>query len=650
MRRHFIHLLLLIPFALVAQSSYTGYGWNTLPAPAGGDTIKAVDGAVILLERRITEVYVNRENNFEETYVFHKKIRVESHEAINSYNKIYIPLNNVLDIINIEARFISPAGKETPISKNNIKQIENLENKGNYKTFVIEGAETGGQIEFFYVLRKSFNPYGGYYVQDETPRANVEVIFSYPKKLEYMFSSKNGFPAFEADNSKEDRTVQRAFTSYIPGIPEEKYAYYKANMMSFDFTMSFNRYASSMRVYSWAKACDKYYNNLFVLTSKEKSAVNALLGKIAVTATDTEGKVRQIENWVKQNFKVDKELEGQALLTANIKLKQCNLNDISKLYVALFDAAGIPFEFIKTGDNAEQPFQPDFDAYNYLDNALFYFPEADKYMTPEDDEYRLGLIPALYQGAYGLFMKPLVYDESLRTLGYEIRRIPVQPCEMNSDTLDIRVSIDVENKLLKTNTVRIMNGDFARSFQSFLHLLDDTKKKELIESLFAMGKEKTEVLRSKNENTAPENIGVKPLVWDLELQSKALIEDAGEDMLIRIGETIGRQSELYQEKQRMLPVTVGILHDYYRKITLTIPQGYKVDNLTDLNMHVEMKTDGKTGCIFTSEASQTGNVVTIISKEYYTEPGYPASRYEEFRRVINAAADFNKKTLLLRKI
>jgi hypothetical protein len=136
----------------------------------------------------------------------------------------------------------------------------------------------------------------------------------------------------------------------------------------------------------------------------------------------------------------------------------------------------------------------------------------------------------------------------------------------------------------------------------------------------------------------------------LDLQSKSLIEDAGEDLLIKIGETIGRQSELYQENQRMLPISVGILHDYYRKITLTIPQGFKVDNLNDLNMHVEMKTDGKTGCIFTSEATLAGNQLTIISKEYYLEPGYPASRYEEFRKVINAAADFNKKTLLLRKI
>lgn len=62
--------------------------------------------------------------------------------------------------------------------ENNIKQIENLENVGDVKTFVIEGAEAGGQIEYYYILRKEFNPYGGFYVQDETPRANVEVTFA----------------------------------------------------------------------------------------------------------------------------------------------------------------------------------------------------------------------------------------------------------------------------------------------------------------------------------------------------------------------------------------------------------------------------------------------------------------------------------------
>ncbi len=649
MKRHFIHLLLLLPFALFAQNEYAKYNWNTLPTPTGGDTIKAVDGAVILLERRITEVYVNKENNFEETFVFHKKTKVETHDAINQFNKIYISLNNVLDIIDIAARYISPNGKETVLSKNSIKQIENLENQGDYKTFVIEGAETGGQIEYYYVLRKSFNPYSGYYVQDETPRANVDVIFSYPNKLTYLFRCNNGFPAFVADDTKKDQTIQRAQIAYIPGIPEERYAFYKPNMMSFDFTMAYNRFNSSLRVYSWSKACDKFYSNYYELTSKEKSAVKILLNNVALTAETTEAKIRQIENWVKQNFKIDKNLPTQASLIDNIKLKQCNFIDISKLFVALFEAANISFEYVKTGDATEQPFQPDFDAYNYLDYTLFYFPEINKYLSPEDNSFRLGLIPVEFQGEYGLFMKPLVYDETLKTLGYELGRIPTQPCTENYDSLHIKVTIDVENRLLKTNTKRIMNGDFARSFQSILHLMDDAKKKELVESVFAMGKEQTEVLRVKYENNAPENIGVKPLIWDLDLQTKSLIEDAGDDLLLKIGETIGRQSELYQENKRVLPISVGILRDYFRKITLTIPQGYIVDNLKDLNMHVEMKTDGKTSCIFTSEATLTANELTIISKEYYLETKYPASRYEEFRKVINAAADFNKKTLLLRK-
>jgi hypothetical protein len=659
MKRYLFHLLLFTSLALSAQNDFTKYNWNSMLTPKGGDTIKAVNGAVILLERRITEVYLNKENFFEETFIFHRKIRVESHEAVNQFNKIYISLNNVIDIIDVAARFISPSGKETIISKNEIKQIENLENKGSFKTFVIEGAETGGQIEYYYVLHKKFNPFGGFYVQDETPRANVEAIFVYPQKLSYMFRCNNGFPAFVADESKENKTdenknddikiTQRASIKYVSGISKEKYAYYEPNLMSYDFTLAYNNFNSSLRVYSWSKACDRYYNDSYIFTKEENSSVNKLLKKIALTATDSEAKIRQIENWVKQNFKVDKDLEDQLSLTTNINLKQCNFSAISKLYIGLFQAAGINFEFIKTGDVSIQPFRRDFDAYNYLDYTLIYFPEINKYLTPEDNDYRLGIIPAELQGGYGLFMKPLVYNESIKTLGYEIRQIPKELGVNNSDSLDIKVSIDVDAKLLKTNNRRVMNGDFARSFQSFIHLLDDNKKKELVESVFSMGKDKTEVLSSKIENSRPEDIGVKPMIWDLELQTKSLIEEAGEDLLIKIGETIGQQSELYQENQRVLPITIGILHDYYRIIKFTIPKGYKVDNLKDLNMHVEMKTNGKTGCIFTSEASLKDNIITIESKEYYLESSYPASRYDEFRKVINAAADFNKKILLLRK-
>lgn len=650
MNRLIISLLIIVSVNVGAQNDYKTYNWNTFNDKVNTDNIKPVNGALIVSERKISEIYINSQDLFEETFVFHRKIKVDTHDAINKYNKIYISLNSVLDIIDIAARFISPNGKITELPKSNIKQIDNLETYGNFKTFVIEGAETGGQIEYYYVLKKSFNPFSSFVVQDETPRAYVNFIFSYPSKVEYLFRYNNGFPAFEEFKSTENQTRKQVIIQNIPGIPEERYALYNPNMMGFDFVMAYNNFNSPFRTYSWNKACDFVYNNMYTITKKEKDAVAELLSQIPATSGSTAEKIRCIENWIKSNFKVDKNIESKPTLIDNIKLRQCNFNDISKLYISIYNEAGINFEYVKTGDNTEQPFQPDFNAFNYLDYSLLYFPEVNQYITPENDQYRLGITPAEFQGEYGLFMKPISYKNTINTLGYEIKQIPVSPCTESNDSLNVHVTLDLENNLLKTDVLRKMYGDFARSFQAIFHLMDDTKKTEMVESLFEMGKDKTDVLGSSFENTAPENIAIKPLIWNIKLQSKTLIEEAGNDIVVRIGETIGRQSELYQEGKRFLPVSVGLLHSYFRKITMKVPDGYKVENMNDLNMNVEMKFNNKVSCAFRSTIQINNNLVTIISTEYYTEPAYPAEEYDNFRKVINAAADFNKKNLILKKI
>jgi hypothetical protein len=99
-----------------------------------------------------------------------------------------------------------------------------------------------------------------------------------------------------------------------------------------------------------------------------------------------------------------------------------------------------------------------------------------------------------------------------------------------------------------------------------------------------------------------------------------------------------------------LPIDVGLLRNYYRKIKFKIPAGYKVTNAKDLNMDVRMMNDGKISCIFNSKVESADGLLIITVIEYYNEPRYPVERYEDFRKVINAAADFNKKTLLLSKI
>lgn len=650
MRKILFFFLLNLPVLLFSQTEFESYNWDTYPAVQNSDTIKCVNGAAITLERRIFEVYVNPEQYFEELFVYHRKIKIESHDALTHFNKIYISLDNVINIVDVQARFIAANGKVIPLPKESIKEIANMDNEGDYKTFAIEGAEIGGQIEYYYVLRKKFNPQSGYYLQDQISRHNVEVVFAYPSKLQYQIKTYNNLPAFKTDTRNAEKTYQKSLVSYIPAIEKEKYANYKASLMRFEYTLAYNNFNSLLRKYSWKTACENTYNNVYDHSNSDKSAALALYKQIVPAKANDEQKVRAIENWIKSNLSIKKEIPYQKDLSEVIKQKQANNVSVVKLFTALLNVAQINFEFVESGDNSTRPFDPDFNCINFLNNYLIYFPDINQYLIPDDIEYRLGLIPAEYQGQYGLFMRPVSYSKDINVLGYNVRQIPVQDHALNKDSMLINLSINPNTSNLDARIHRSISGDRGRMFQNVFPNLTSEKKKEIIGVIFKMGKQNALIHSMEIKNDQPNNIGLDPIVFDIVLQTEELIENAGNDLLFRIGETIGQQAELYQEQSRKLPIHVGILHSYYRKITFQIPAGYTVANIENLDMNVSMKNGDEVSCTFTSHAEIKGDQLIIVSHEYYKDETYPASRYPEFREVINASADFNKKTILLKKI
>ena len=650
MRKVIFLILMAFPALLFSQTEFQTYNWDTFPAVQNSDTIKCVNGAAITLDRRIFETYLNSENIFEEIFVYHRKVKVDSNNALASFNKIYISLENVIEILNIQARFIAPNGKTTVLPKESIKQIANMDNDGDYKTFAIEGAEVGGQIEYFYVLRKKYNPQSGYYLQDRIPKSNVEIVFAYPSKISYLIKEYNGLSAFKLNTTNPDKTYQKSFSAYIPAVEEEKYANYKASLMRFEFTLSYNHYNSSLRKYSWKTGCENTYNSVYNLSKSDKAAALALYRQIAPEKGNAEQKIRAIENWIKSNLSIKKEILPQKDLSEIIKLKQANNTSAVRLFVAVLLSGNINFEFIETGNNSAQPFDPDFNCINFLNFYLIYFPELDQYLVPDDIEYRLGLIPEEYQGEFGLFMHPVSYNEDMNALGYDVRKIPIQECTFNTDSLLVDLSLNSNQTDIEAKIHRSINGSMGRVFQNIFQKLTEEKKKEVTEQFFRMGKQNSQISSMAIKNDHPNDIGLNPIIWDVALKSGELIENAGNDLLFHIGESIGQQAELYQEHSRKLPIHVGILHNYYRKVVFQIPAGYVVANPENLNMNVAMKNGANISCIFSSQAEVNGNQLVIISHEYYTDEAYPASRYAEFRDVINASADFNKKTILLKKI
>ena len=648
-RELFLSLLILIPYYLISQTRYSGYNWNTFPDVKVNDTVKSVNGSVILLEKDIKEIYLNKEKVFEELVVRHRKIRVDNAPAINQNNKIYIPTSDAIDILSIRARFISPTGKITELKNENIKQIENLENKGNYRTFVVEGAEAGGQIEYFYLLKRKFKVFGNVIKQDNSPHTNVDVIFCYPSMIEFAVKSYNGFPRFATLTDSSGITEQRAHAAYISAIAEEKYSFYEANLQRYEYTMTFNHYNSVNRAYSWNKIASRFFDLFYRPEKKEVNAVNDWLKEIKSDPKEYGLFIREVEDRVKSEIASPESFDQEMTIDQILKTKQSTKRDRVRLLITIFNQAGIYFNLVCSSDREKHPFDPDFNGWNYIDDFLLYFPQTGYYIVPDDETHRYGTLSSIYQENYGIFFQPISYGEKLKTLGYEIKYIPCVVPNTVTDSMIISLQVDPVKIRLTAETYRLFSKEMAGDFQNWWHLWDDNRKKEMIKSIFNMSDPNINILSYNVHHNNPSDINQYPMTWEVKSASDVLIETAGEDLLVKIGECIGTQSQLYQTGTRKLPVAINQLHSYYRRIELDIPEGYHATDIGSLNMNVSMTNNGKVSCFFKSEAVLTGNKLIVTSEEKYLETFYPKERFEEFRNVINAAADFNKRTVLLVK-
>ena len=105
----------------------------------------------------------------------------------------------------------------------------------------------------------------------------------------------------------------------------------------------------------------------------------------------------------------------------------------------------------------------------------------------------------------------------------------------------------------------------------------------------------------------------------------------------------------YDDTVRYTPVENHYNKGYHRELEFEIPDGYTVANLSAVNMDVFHETAGERDMEFHSYYKTEGNKITVIIDEDYRQTGYPISMYEQFRKVINASADFNKVVLFIEK-
>jgi len=650
--------ILVIFFLFLAFSGYgkglffEDYDWNFTPKYESVQLDYGDQNAVVLKDLKVVEYYFDQDyNTLLQLYTVHTIVQVNTHDAVERYNKLYMPMNRVVGIEDLRARVITNE-KVREIDKIDLKDYEAKDDYSSYKYFAIDGVEVGSQIEYIYTFKMYPQLEGGReFFQSDELKLNTEFHIYCEDKMFFNTKSYNGFHQMELDTTVEGKNHYFASVAKIGPLQPEAYAPYNNSLMRVEYKLDHIKPADEVKLYTYDQLSNQLNSYLRSnISKKDIKALQKLNKQLEIESIPELEKVRKIENYVKRNISISDqggdELEN---IETTLETLVANQRGVIKLYVSLFDMNGIKYLYGLTSDRTRVTMDPDFESYSFLENYIFYFPWADKYMAPTETLYRVGYIPYTWSNNYGLFIKSVKLGETTAGIG-EVKFIKPLPFDENQDNLNINIGFTGEFEELNIDITRTMTGYNATFIQPIFELVPETETKQVINELLNLSGKDADLVEFEIKNSSMDSIYLKPFIIHGSATTKSSFYDkAGNRYLLKIGEVIGEQVEMYQDEERKLPVENEFNRKYERNITITIPEGYTVRNLDDLKMDIYHEDKGDKSMGFYSDYSLDGNRVNIVIREYYKQLTYPLEYFDQFRKIINAAADFNKKVLIFEK-
>lgn len=577
----------------------------------------------------------------------HRIYHVNTAKGIERVNKIFISTSQVNEELDLKARCITSENKVIAFNADNVKHIDNYEESGPYTIFSIDGVDVGCDVEYYYTNKRVFYPYALYRINNGSPIRKYEFVVFSPKNLVYETKSYNGLSQFVKDTTDKNRNIVRLEQNNIPEIDDEKYSADDANKMCFVFQLAYNTDKSNSKFYTWETIAKGYYNNLFVLEKNEQKAIEKLLDKNKITKLSTPlEKVSALENLLKLDYNISEGKDDYTLVKA-IDSKKMSEGNALRVFIGAFKLMDIPFELVLAADRMKVKFDGKFPTYTFLDDILFYFPGISKCMSPTNFSSRIDFANPNNMYTEGLFIKEIMVGD-IGAPSSKIKSIPANDYTKSYHNTNVKVKINPSTLVSTLDVTQSLAGYPAYYIQPVYYLLNDEQKKEVQKSYFLFDKPDL----AKNivvKNVAKEDILVKPFEISFTQELPDAIESAGEKFIFKVGDLIGQQSELYQEKKRVYDGDIYYTHFFKRTLEVTIPEGYKITNADEIKIDKKCVVDGKEVSKFTSEYKIEGDKMIITVYEDYQVINYPLANFDGFKGVINAAADFNKKTLVFEK-
>jgi len=626
--------------------------WQGKPRSHSVPAEYALESAIVI-EENVRLKYVDEDDKQLWMHMTkHRIIKIMDEKGIEDFNKMSIPVysDEVMEVI--KARTILANGTVIDVQKDQMKESIS-DDGGKNIVFAMDGLEKNAEVELSFRYKKPAATFGKEFFQFSIPVVHATFDLSSPSRMEFEEKGYNGFPT-TSDSLIDGTRYLHVEQNKIPALRSEDYSFLDINRMRAEYKISYMPEENNMvRKFTWQELAERLYSAAYVLSDKENNAIEMYLNNIGVANTDhEEDKIIMIERAIKNDITLYKKMDGDnaCKLDNVITTKSATEAGLIHLFAACFSKAGVKNELGLTTNRGLNLFDPEFENWNALENYVFYFPSLKKFLSPASIYIRYPFTSTEVLNNKGVFCKLTTIGDVTNAIA-NIRTISPESA-VNSQN-DILADILLSNNMEATADITYScTGYCAMGNRELIMFLPKDKLKELVQSIVSVADKPEDILKYAITGDSFENYTInKPLLIKAEVAMPQFVEKAGTKYLLRIGDVIGKQTELYQTEERKQPVDFEYPHYLNRTITVNIPEGYKIINPDATKIQADYKDEaGKATIGFYSDYKIEGNKLIVNISEFYSQIHFPLSNYEAFRKVVNASADFNKVKLLIGKM
>lgn len=637
MKKALIALLSLIAFQTFSQE-IKDYKWQENPKfDAIPENFKDAP-AVVLLDSRWIHIRVGA-YAYASFIMRHEAIKIIKASAINDYNKVRAVNGLTRDVRDFHARIIKPNGKIEELPENKITETE----VDKIKSIAFEGVEEGDIVEYYYILKEVPQSYDTEIFQKEIPILNASMKFTCSGINYDVLPS----PSFTNTESKGVRTLT---AKNIPGFKSESESRNYAHLNKIIY-QAYVPMADSNTWCSFFKNKIGKFKGTQVSKGKSKNFIKDL--NLNDTSKSVDERLISLDNYIKTNFEFKQEGEHASINKLSEGKQRVTSSEMLSLYGLSLIEMKIPFYLIASTNRFYGDINTEKVLFALPFTFIFYVPETKKYITPFDNAVAYGYPDAELQTTKGPAYD--FSDVSHPECYSDPKYIPLTPIDFTTITTESHVVLkaDKSNVLIEKTTASTgYHGQSSRGIvKEYKEESDKTNLEKFVNFIVLNGIEsKLNDYTFENEEFK-DNYSNKPFKINVKAETKSdFVETAGNLLLVNLGKTIGKQNNLYQETERQTTIDLQYTKQYHHKIVFDIPAGYKVENYNDFIYSKKLTRLDSEVCSFVSTAKIENQKLIIEVTEKYNDITYAKEYYSQYRDVINASADFNKASVVLKPL